>query len=582
MFLKQSTAVVIPFGPFEDKTDGVTHETGLVSALDHASTGIMLSKNGGTMAVRHATVTASVYDAHGCYKVTLDTTDTNTLGSLRVIYTDPATCCPVWQDFKVITAVAWNNFCATSGGSLPNAAADAAGGLPISDTGGLDLDVKLANTNEVTTARMGALTDLIDGGRLDLLVDGIKAKTDNLPSDPADQSLIIAATDAIKGDTAAILVDTGTTLDGRIPAALVGGRMDSSVGAMAANVVTASALATDACDEIVDAVWDEDVDTHHQTAGSAGKKLDDAGGAADPWATALPGAYGAGTAGKIVGDNINATISSRATQTLVDAIAGYVDTEVAAIKAKTDNLPSDPADESLIMAATDAIMSRLGAPAGASIAADIATRATPAQVNTEADTAIADARLNQLLAASVAAPVAGSLFAELTEDDGGVQRFTVNALEQGPGGGSSETRNREGTAQAGGASTITLDAGASVVNDFYKNQRCAIVGGTGSGECEIIASYVGSTKVATMAASWATTPDATSQFRILPLGTIPGASAPTADAVAEATLDKLATQKVTTNTATNELTAYKADGVAVRGVRRVSKLSEVLQGMIPQ
>ncbi len=43
-----------------------------------------------------------------------------------------------------------------------------------------------------------------------------------------------------------ILVDTGTTLDARIPAALVSGRMDVSVGAMAANVVTATAIASDA------------------------------------------------------------------------------------------------------------------------------------------------------------------------------------------------------------------------------------------------------------------------------------------------------------------------------------------------
>ena len=55
---------------------------------------------------------------------------------------------------------------------------------------------------------------------------------------------------ALVTDVAAILVDTGTTLDGRIPAALVGGRMDSSVGAMAANTLTASALAADAVAEI--------------------------------------------------------------------------------------------------------------------------------------------------------------------------------------------------------------------------------------------------------------------------------------------------------------------------------------------
>ena len=106
MFLKQSTAVVIPFGPFVDKDDGVTLETGLVSALDHVSTGIMLSKNGGTLAVRSATVTASTYDAHGCYKVTLSATDTGTLGTLRVIFTQPATCLAVWRDFTVVASSA--------------------------------------------------------------------------------------------------------------------------------------------------------------------------------------------------------------------------------------------------------------------------------------------------------------------------------------------------------------------------------------------------------------------------------------------------------------------------------------------
>lgn len=60
-----------------------------------------------------------------------------------------------------------------AGTALPAAAADAAGGLAISDLGGLDLDTKLANTNEITVARMGALTDWINGGRLDLLLDAI-------------------------------------------------------------------------------------------------------------------------------------------------------------------------------------------------------------------------------------------------------------------------------------------------------------------------------------------------------------------------------------------------------------------------
>jgi len=69
----------------------------------------------------------------------------------------------------------------------------------------------------------------------------------------------------------------------------------------------------------------------------------------------------ASSIGKLLVDNINATIGSRATQTSVDTVAGYVDTEVAAIKAKTDNLPASPAATSDIPTATqnaDALLNR--------------------------------------------------------------------------------------------------------------------------------------------------------------------------------------------------------------------------------
>jgi hypothetical protein len=47
--------------------------------------------------------------------------------------------------------------------------------------------------------------------------------------------------------------------------------------------------------------------------------------------------------GKLIKDNLNATVSSRATQTSVDTLATYVDTEVAAIKTATDRIPLNPA-----------------------------------------------------------------------------------------------------------------------------------------------------------------------------------------------------------------------------------------------
>ena len=110
-YLKQSTSAVIKLGPFVDHEDGVTLETGLAAALDNATTGIKISKNGGTLAARHATVTETAYDAHGFYNVTLDATDTNTLGGLSVVYTDPETCLAVWAEFCVVTANVFDTLC---------------------------------------------------------------------------------------------------------------------------------------------------------------------------------------------------------------------------------------------------------------------------------------------------------------------------------------------------------------------------------------------------------------------------------------------------------------------------------------
>lgn len=73
---------------------------------------------------------------------------------------------------------------------------------------------------------------------------------------------------------------------------------------------------------------------------------------------------------------------------------------------------------------------------------------------------------------------------------------------------------RQNTAQAGGASTITLDTGASAVDDFYNSMYVTIVSGTGVGQSRKISDYVGSTKVATVSSAWTTQPDSSSVFRI--------------------------------------------------------------------
>lgn len=74
---------------------------------------------------------------------------------------------------------------------------------------------------------------------------------------------------------------------------------------------------------------------------------------------------------------------------------------------------------------------------------------------------------------------------------------------------------RSNTAQAGASTSVTLDASASAVDDFYNNCMVYTTGGTGVGQAREILDYVGSTKVATVRA-WATNPDNTTTFAILP------------------------------------------------------------------
>lgn len=71
-----------------------------------------------------------------------------------------------------------------------------------------------------------------------------------------------------------------------------------------------------------------------------------------------------------------------------------------------------------------------------------------------------------------------------------------------------------GTAIAGGATTITLAAGASAVDSAYVGMTLNVTGGTGLGQSAVIKSYVGSTKVATFTATLTTPLDATSVYLI--------------------------------------------------------------------
>lgn len=204
----------------------------------------------------------------------------------------------------------------------------------------------------------------------------------------------VAGTTQTAGD---IIADTND-IQARLPAALVSGRIDASVGAMAAGVVTAAAIATDAIDAdaiadnainagaiAADAITaakiaDGAIDANTFAAGAinaaaiAADAITDAKVASDVTIASVTGAVGSVTGN--VGGNVVGSIGSVATggitagsiaadaigasELAADAVTEIqsglataaalttVDTVVDAIQAKTDNLPSDPADASVV------------------------------------------------------------------------------------------------------------------------------------------------------------------------------------------------------------------------------------------
>ena len=82
-----------------------------------------------------------------------------------------------------------------------------------------------------------------------------------------------------------------------------------------------------------------------------------------------------------------------------------------------------------------------------------------------------------------------------------------------------------GTAQAGGANTITLNSGASTYTNYYNSMKVTITSGTGSGQSANIVSYNGTTKVATVDANWSTQPTSSSVYSLgIPLRNSPAST----------------------------------------------------------
>ena len=188
LFLKQSTASqAVLLGPFIDDTDGKTAETGLTIA----NTDIRLSANGGNMFAK--TSGGGTHDEAGWYTITLDATDTATVGRLQ-ISSDVAGALPVFMEFQVVEEDTYT-FLYASGASP-------------------DTDIAAILEDTAVIGALGAgLTDL--GG----MSDGMKAEVESEANDALvvqklDHLVAVAdADDVVNNSIMAKLVSSAATAD---------------------------------------------------------------------------------------------------------------------------------------------------------------------------------------------------------------------------------------------------------------------------------------------------------------------------------------------------------------------------------
>ena len=199
--IRQNTAQIITVGPFVDKTDGVTPELSLTVTGCHITMTADTADGNAPTLVIDVDATASggdndlvhiTNDNAGYYSLELTAAQTNRVGGGRLCINDDDVHCPVFHELEFLPAnvydsrfgtdklqvdavevsgdstaadnleSACDNYSATrglAGTALPAAAADAAGGLPISDAGGLDLDTYIKRLEVAITA---AILDRID------------------------------------------------------------------------------------------------------------------------------------------------------------------------------------------------------------------------------------------------------------------------------------------------------------------------------------------------------------------------------------------------------------------------------------
>lgn len=552
--LRQSTtSQEIPLGPFVLASDGIT----LAGSLTILNTGIKIWKSGATT-LADKNSGGATYISNGVYYCVLDATDTDTIGPL-VIFISPEDALSVRVECVVLDEAVYDVMFGTTalstyaGGAVASVTGNVGGNVTGSvgsiASGGIAAASFAAGAIDAAAIANGAIDAAtfasdVDAEILSYIVDDatrIDASALNTSSTRVALALPAAAPDAAGGlpisdaggldldaqraDVAAILVDTGTTLDGRIPAALVSGRMDASVGAIAANAITAASIAADA---ITDAKVASDV-TIASVTGSVGSVTGAVG--------SVTGAVGSVTGN--VGGNVVGSVGSVAT-------GGIVAASIAADAFTAAKFASDVTAEFQAGLATAAALATAQADLDTLTGTDGVTLAT-AQANYApakagdlmglANDAITAAKFDETTAFPLAAADSGATSVARTGADADTLKTLSDQIDGISGSSNPNVILAAEIATVTNQTTYTLATGADF-DDAYNGQAVVFYDVTNNSypSVRVVVDYVGLTKTLTVDSAPDFTVGADDNIRVF--ATAPGTTAPTSAEVADAVWDE--------------------------------------------
>ncbi len=165
-FLRTNTAVIITVGPFYDKTDGVTIETGLTITNERltltadtddgvAPTNILDNVTGATSGTANDLNYITGNDA-GMMQLELSAANVNRVGRMFLSITDAANHVPVFHEFMVLPAYAYDFFIAGTARGEPAQGAPAASTDPLTKLDYLYKSWRNLKTNDGTTTKLYA------------------------------------------------------------------------------------------------------------------------------------------------------------------------------------------------------------------------------------------------------------------------------------------------------------------------------------------------------------------------------------------------------------------------------------------